>query len=57
MTLANAYHECDSCGYEVSGYGKKELSELGWKWMTAKKGREFVMCADCVNHYEKRWHA
>lgn len=55
MKSMAAVFECDSCDYEVDGYTKKELLDEGWKWMEAKKGREFVLCSDCVRHYEKRW--
>lgn len=47
--------ECDSCGYEVSGYLKRELEDEGWKWFQFKKGQEFAMCDSCSAHYEKRW--
>jgi len=46
--------ECDSCGHEVDGWTKKELLDEGWTFTAVAKGREFVMCDECVRHYEKR---
>jgi NADH:ubiquinone oxidoreductase subunit C len=54
--MSSAY-ECDSCGYEASGYSKKELTDDGWHWHPLRKGKTFVMCGDCTEEYAKRRQA
>jgi hypothetical protein len=57
MAADPRYHECDACDYQVGGYSKNDLLAKGWKWMAAGKGREFVMCDECIEDYEQCWAA
>jgi len=45
--------ECGSCGFEVTGYSKRDLDELGWKWHTGGD-RVFVMCGECEERFAER---
>lgn len=47
-------YECGSCGWEVAGYSKKDLTETGWEFFDAGDRRTFVMCDECVVKYAER---
>lgn len=51
-------HVCDSCGHEVAGYTKDELTKDGWKWNLltedAADKRRFVTCGECEAHFAER---
>lgn len=49
--------ECDSCGYQPSGYTKNELTDEGWVWWTINKTKSFVMCDGCVKRYTPLWES
>lgn len=46
---------CDGC---LSTYTGKphELDKLGWQRKPLKRKREFLLCRDCIRHYDPIWH-